>query len=131
MKKKHFFSLPKLFWKRFFSEDDWFNFNKITAIEKKSEAVSTFFFLPQKGKIGKFKNADYDISAPSKTSTVTVFISFFSMWKKLRKFSPKILSNTIPRSVSPNKSVFAAALVIRFFYTILPTTAFPMFWKFL
>jgi len=64
LKKKHFLSLPKLFWKRFFAEDDWFNFNKITEIEIKSEAVSTFFFLPQKGKIGKFKNADYDISSP-------------------------------------------------------------------
>jgi len=61
IKKKKFFSVPKLIVKRFFGKDDWFNFDKIIRIEKKYDASSTFYFLPQKGKVNGWKNADYEI----------------------------------------------------------------------
>lgn len=62
LKKKRIFSIPKLIFLRVFNKDDWFNFNKISDIEKQYNAVSSFYFLPAKGKVGKFKNADYKIN---------------------------------------------------------------------
>jgi hypothetical protein len=61
LKKKHFFSIPLLLFKRLFRQDDWFNFKLISDIENKYNASSSFYFLPQKGKSGKWKNADYNI----------------------------------------------------------------------
>ncbi|MDR1156115.1 MAG: polysaccharide deacetylase family protein [Bacteroidales bacterium] len=61
LKKGRFLSIPGLVLKRFLSEDDWFNFELISSIEKQYEARSTFFFLPEKGKKGQWKNADYNI----------------------------------------------------------------------
>ncbi len=63
LKKKRIFSIPKLIMKRFFQEDDWFNFNAIMDIERKYDAASTFYFLSQKGRVGNWKNADYSISS--------------------------------------------------------------------
>ena len=62
-KKKRFLSIPKLILNRWFGKDDWFNFNKITGLERKYNANSTFYFLPRKGKVNKWKNADYDIKS--------------------------------------------------------------------
>ena len=61
LKKKHFLSIPKLIFKRFFLKDDWFNFKMISDLEKEFNATSSFYFLPRKGKINKWKNADYNI----------------------------------------------------------------------
>lgn len=61
LKKKRILSVPKLVFKRFFGSDDWFNFDKIVEIEKKYNVSSSFYFLAQKGKVGKWKNADYNI----------------------------------------------------------------------
>jgi hypothetical protein len=71
LKKKKIFSIPKLIMKRFFQKDDWFNFNTIMDIERKYEAVSSFYFLPQKGRVGNWKNADYSISSNSIQKTIT------------------------------------------------------------
>ena len=57
LKKGRIHSIPALVLKRFFTKDDWFNFELISSIEKQYDARSTFFFLPEKGK----KNADYNI----------------------------------------------------------------------
>lgn len=61
LKKKHFFSIPKLILKRIFGKDDWYNFNEIIELEKKYNASSSFYFLAQKGKVGNLKNADYSV----------------------------------------------------------------------
>lgn len=63
IKKKKFFTVPGLITNRFFGKDDWFNFDKIIRLEKKYNANSTFYFLPQKGKVNEWKNADYDIQS--------------------------------------------------------------------
>ncbi|RLD51309.1 MAG: hypothetical protein DRI94_06400 [Bacteroidetes bacterium] len=64
LKKGHFFKVTKLILKRFFTKDDWFNFDKILEIEKQFGAKSSFYFLPQKGKTNNdFKNADYNIKS--------------------------------------------------------------------
>ncbi|NDP22418.1 MAG: hypothetical protein GZ091_15240 [Paludibacter sp.] len=60
-KKKRFLSIPKLITNRWFGKDDWFNFSKIVGLERKYDANSTFYFLPRKGKVNEWKNADYDI----------------------------------------------------------------------
>lgn len=65
LKKKKILSIPKLVFKRFFKKDDWFNFNTIIDIEKSYGALSSFYFLPQKGKVGSWKNADYNILSKS------------------------------------------------------------------
>lgn len=65
LKKRQFTSIPKLIFKRMFTGDDWFNFKVITEIEGKYNASSSFYFLPQKGKAGGLKNADYDIKSKS------------------------------------------------------------------
>ena len=62
LKKLNFFSIPKLIFKRFFQQDVWFNFKKIINIVQNYKGTSTFYFMVEKGKIGKFKNADYKIS---------------------------------------------------------------------
>lgn len=71
LKKGHFFSIPKLVLKRFLSKDDWFNFEKIVNLENPSGAKSSFYFLPQKGKTGKWENADYDVRSKSIQKTIT------------------------------------------------------------
>ncbi|MBL4652177.1 MAG: hypothetical protein JKY53_04825 [Flavobacteriales bacterium] len=43
-------------------KDVWFNFDDITELEKRYQATSTFFFLPEKGKYKGVNNADYSIS---------------------------------------------------------------------
>lgn len=63
LKKKRLFSIPKLILKRLFAKDDWFNFQKISEIEKQFGATSSFYFLAQKGKSGKWKNADYNVTS--------------------------------------------------------------------
>jgi hypothetical protein len=63
-KKKRFLSIPKLMLNRLFGNDDWFNFSKIVGLERKYNANSTFYFLPRKGKVKEWKNADYDILSP-------------------------------------------------------------------
>lgn len=65
LKKKRFLSIPKLILKRFFGKDDWFNFSEILRIEKQFNATSSFYFLPQKGKVNHGKNADYNIKSKS------------------------------------------------------------------
>lgn len=64
LKKKRFFSIPRLVIKRVLGKDDWFNFEKIDTIEKQFNAISSYYFLPQKSKISsrKWKNADYHIT---------------------------------------------------------------------
>jgi hypothetical protein len=42
-----------------FGIDEWFNFRFILSNEKINNIQSTFFFLTQKGKQGKYSNADY------------------------------------------------------------------------
>lgn len=78
LKKKRFFSIPKLIFKRFFTKDEWFNFKDIVDIERKYDASSSFFFLPQKGKIEKWKNADYKI----KSKSIQQVISFLNTQNK-------------------------------------------------
>lgn len=63
LKKKRFLSIPKLVFKRFFQQDDWFNFQTIVDVEAQFGASSSFYFLPQKGKEGQWKNADYNINS--------------------------------------------------------------------
>jgi len=60
-KKKRFLSIPKLILNRLIGNDDWFNFSKIVGLERKYQANSTFYFLPRKGKVNGWKNADYDV----------------------------------------------------------------------
>jgi len=62
LKKGNLLSIPSLVLKRFMSRDDWFNFDLISSLEKQYGARSTFFFLPEKGKKDKMKNADYHIN---------------------------------------------------------------------
>ena len=62
LKKLNFFSIPRLIFKRFFQQDVWFNFQEIEKIVQKFKATSTYYFMVEKGKIGKLKNADYKIS---------------------------------------------------------------------
>jgi len=64
-KKKQFASIPKLIFKRIFTRDDWFNFEMISNIEKQYNATSSFYFLPRKGKSGKWQNADYKVESKS------------------------------------------------------------------
>lgn len=61
LKKKRILSIPKILLNKFFKKDNWFNFDEIIEIEKSFEASSSFYFLPQKGKVGNWKNADYNI----------------------------------------------------------------------
>lgn len=70
LKKKRLFSIPKLILRRIFIKDDWYNFDKIMEIEKKYNASSSFYFLPQKGKIGNWKNADYNITSNDIRKTI-------------------------------------------------------------
>ena len=63
-KKKRFLSIPKLILNRLIGKDDWFNFSKIVGLERKYNANSTFYFLPRKGKVNGWKNADYDVLSP-------------------------------------------------------------------
>lgn len=65
LKKKRFLSIPKLLLQRFARKDDWFNFRLISEIDKQYGDSSTFYFLPQKGKSGSWKNADYNITSTS------------------------------------------------------------------
>lgn len=65
LKKKRFLSIPVLIFKRLFAEDDWFNFDSISDIEKGYNASSSFYFLPRKGKSGRWKNSDYNIRSKS------------------------------------------------------------------
>jgi hypothetical protein len=65
LKKGNYINILKLLFKRIFKNDEWFNFHEIVEIEKKYEATSSFYFLPQKGSVGKLKNADYDIRSGS------------------------------------------------------------------
>ncbi len=61
LKRFRIFSSLKILSKRLFFKDEWFNFQNISKIERQFSASSTFFFLSQKGKEGKLKNADYNI----------------------------------------------------------------------
>ena len=65
LKKKRFYSIPQLIFKRIFARDDWFNFKTIVTLERKYNATSSFYFLAQKGKVGKWKNSDYNIHSKS------------------------------------------------------------------
>lgn len=47
---------------RLFSNDAWFNFSDIIALEKSLGIPATFYFLSRKGKHGGVANADYDIA---------------------------------------------------------------------
>jgi hypothetical protein len=70
IKKGRIFSVPGLILKRVFSKDEWFNFDLISEIEKEFDSTSTYYFLPGKGKSGKFANADYDISSAEIQSVI-------------------------------------------------------------
>lgn len=61
LKKKRFWSIPKLVFKRLTGKDDWFNFELISQIDRQYGDSSSFYFLPQKGGSGGWKNADYDV----------------------------------------------------------------------
>jgi hypothetical protein len=56
-------------------KDDWLNFQKISAIDKQFGNSSTFFFLPRKGKAGKLKNADYNVTTESIQRSIRALIS--------------------------------------------------------
>lgn len=71
LKKRRLLSVPKLILSRFLDTDDWFNFDKIVEIEKRYGAISSFYFLPQKGKVGNWKNADYNIKSKNIQKTIT------------------------------------------------------------
>ena len=71
-KKKRFFSIPKLILNRLLGKDDWFNFSKIVGLERKYNANSTFYFLPRKGKVNEWKNADYDVLSPDIKKVIQV-----------------------------------------------------------
>lgn len=65
LKKKHLLPIPGLIFNKLFRTDDWFNFKEISDIEKQYNAISSFYFLPQKGGTGKWKNADYKVESKS------------------------------------------------------------------
>lgn len=71
LKKKRFLSVPKLIIKRWFGKDDWFNFKKISELERRYNANSTFYFLPRKGKVQEWKNADYEIQSADIKSVIS------------------------------------------------------------
>lgn len=71
LKKKRFLSIPKLIIKRWFGKDDWFNFQKISELERRYNANSTFYFLPRKGKVQEWKNADYEIQSADIKSVIS------------------------------------------------------------
>lgn len=70
LKKKHIFSIPKILLNKLFGKDNWYNFNEIIEIEKAYQASSSFYFLPQKEKVGKWKNADYNIRGKDIQKTI-------------------------------------------------------------
>lgn len=58
-KKGRLFTFFQLIYKRIFSDDVWFNFKDILELEKRFSAVSSYYFMAEKG---RFKgNGDYDI----------------------------------------------------------------------
>ncbi len=71
LKKKRIFSIPKLVISKILGKDDWFNFEKITQIEREFDATSSFYFLPEKGKVGKWMNADYKIDSKGVQKAIT------------------------------------------------------------
>lgn len=75
LKKKRVHSIPKLIMKGLWGKDDWFNFSTITNIEKQYNALSSFYFLPQKGKVGAWKNADYNINSKSIQKTISTLLA--------------------------------------------------------
>lgn len=75
LKKKRVLSIPKLIMKGLWGKDDWFNFSTITKIEKQYNALSSFYFLPQKGKVGTWKNADYNIKSKSIQKTIATLLA--------------------------------------------------------
>lgn len=70
LKKKRIFSIPKIVLSKLFGKDNWFNFDEIIEIEKTYGASSSFYFLPQKGKVGNWKNADYNIQGKDIQETI-------------------------------------------------------------
>ena len=71
IKKKRILSVPGLIFNRIFKDDDWFNFRKIVQLEKKYNATSSFYFLPRKGKAGRWTNADYNIKGRKIQQTIS------------------------------------------------------------
>lgn len=63
LRKKRFHTIPKLIFSRIFGKDDWFNFEEILQTEKQFDATSSYYFLPERGKVGNWKNADYRIDS--------------------------------------------------------------------
>ena len=70
LKKMQPFSIPKILFNKIIGKDNWYNFDTILDIEKKYNAFSSFYFLPQQGKVGNWKNADYNISAKDIQQTI-------------------------------------------------------------
>lgn len=64
--KRDFFTPFSLAYKRFFQRDIYHNILDISELEQKYGAISTWFFLPKKGKVGSVPNADYEISEVEK-----------------------------------------------------------------
>jgi peptidoglycan/xylan/chitin deacetylase (PgdA/CDA1 family) len=63
LKKGKILTVIKLVLQRLFGKDSWFNLKDISKLEKHHNAKSSFYFLPQKGRKGKQKNADYNIGS--------------------------------------------------------------------
>ena len=75
LKNKKIHNLPRLLFKRLFKKDEWFNFEEISALETTRNARSTFFFLPQKGKVNGRKNADYDVTSKTFQHQIELLIA--------------------------------------------------------
>jgi hypothetical protein len=63
LKKKRPFGIPYLFFKKITGNDLWMNFQTVSETDLRYGKSSTFFFLSEKGKAGKIKNADYNIKS--------------------------------------------------------------------
>ena len=64
LKKGNLTNFLKLGFGKISGRDHWHNLEKVSETVQKFGAVSTFFWLPQKGKFKTHPNADYDLTKP-------------------------------------------------------------------
>lgn len=55
-------ALQKVF-QRIWKPDVWFNFDQMLRMEEELNIKASYFFLAQKKRVGKYKNADYNLSS--------------------------------------------------------------------